>query len=72
MAKLPTIQQEAQNVAEQGGYYISPYQLAEMSKTASKIIDMLSKSGFQPSYAECKIVLDIVQKTLRTGENLTI
>jgi hypothetical protein len=56
-------------VLERTGYKIPPYRLSHISKTVSKIVQILtSPSPVMMSVNEANIVLDIVKATLERGE----
>lgn len=65
--KLPTVQEEAIAATGKNGYYIPPCRMAEIAKTAQRMLSILSGSNIQMSYAECDIVLEIIQQTLEHG-----
>lgn len=54
---------EIQRIEAERGYYIPPYLMREMMKTADKIIDLLIKPG-GVSYEECRIIMGIVESAL--------
>lgn len=65
--KLPTVQEEAAEATGKSGYYIPPCRMVEISRTAQKMLSILSGSNIQMSYAECDIVLEIIRQTLEHG-----
>ncbi|HCA29766.1 MAG TPA: hypothetical protein DEP23_09470 [Ruminococcaceae bacterium] len=61
---------ELQSVMERTGYKIPPYRLACISKTASKIVQMLTNpSPIMLTANETNITLDMVRFILERGEN---
>lgn len=70
MTKPQTIRQESEETIGRLGYYIPPYKLAQMMKTAQQIMDLLSRSCVPASYAECSIILDIVQNSIAKANGM--
>lgn len=64
---LPTLAEEAERIKSERGYYIPPWKLNEMMKVASKIVNTLTSSTFQCTYADCRFILDIVAASLNVG-----
>ena len=66
------IKHEADEIASKTGRYIPPYRLANLMKTAQRIVDLLTKTDVLMTYSECVIILDIVRAAIRgvTGEEL--
>ena len=64
---------ESEEVTDRLGYYIPPYRMASLMKTAQKITDMLARADVCMTYTECKIVLDIVGRAIdrATGKENT-
>jgi hypothetical protein len=63
-----TLAEETELARAAGDYYIPPYKLAQMTKTAAKILDILNAGTFQPSHEECRIVMDMVEHALECGQ----
>lgn len=64
---LPTLAEEAERIKAERGYYIHPYKLNEMMKVANKILNVLTSSTFQCTYADCRFILELVQSALNVG-----
>ncbi len=64
MNTLPKIKDEMQKVANEGGYYISPWRMAEFSKIASKVMNLMAQNNLNVSYAECVVIIDVVKAML--------
>jgi hypothetical protein len=60
------IKHEAQEIAGRTGLYIPPYRMANLMKTAQRIVDLLVKADLAMAYRECMIVLDIARNAIRT------
>ena len=59
---LQQITEEANRIEARTGYYIPPFKLAGLMKTATKIIEYLTNGGANwYTYEDCLIVLDIVR-----------
>lgn len=57
---------EIARIEAERGYYIPPYLMAEMMKTANKIISILiTQSGV--TYEECHIILDMVENAINVS-----
>ena len=54
-------------VTERLGYYVPPWRLAMLMKTASKVLDIITNSKAQCTYADCKLILGLVEDALRPG-----
>lgn len=65
--KYPTLAEEAERIQSERGYYIPPWKLNEMMKVAGKVLNTLTGSTFQCTYADCRFILDIVLATLEVG-----
>lgn len=65
--RLPTMAEEAAALTERMGYYVPPYKLAAMLKTASKVLNIITDSRTQCTYADCKVSLSLVEDALRRG-----
>ena len=61
-----TLREEMEKAAEQGLELIPPYKLNEMSKVASKIVNLLlsNASAVTFGYSDMRIIMRIVEKTL--------
>lgn len=70
MTASEILKKECEEITQRTGIYIPPYRLANLLRTASKIIDLLTKTDICMSYHECLITLRIVMNTIRevTGE----
>lgn len=65
--ELPNIKEEAKEYQEKYGYYIQPYKLSILLKTAGKIFEIMTKiPQFTVTYKECEIMLDIVKKSMES------
>lgn len=62
--RVPTLKEEAEAVAAKNGYYVPPYRFQQMMKAASKITDLLLSKQIQTSYAECKMIMEIVMAAI--------
>lgn len=67
ITRLPGLQEEAEAMAKKHGYYIPPYRMAEIVKTANRVFSALTTSTFQPTYEECRMVLHIVETAMTLG-----
>jgi hypothetical protein len=61
------IKHEAAEITGRLGYYIPPYRLSSLMKTAQRITDLLTRSDVCMSYAECQIILTIVNGAIDTA-----
>lgn len=68
VTRLPTMSEEAAQAAEQMGYYLPPWKLSELVKTASKVLTVITNSKVQCTYAECRLILKIVESALEFTE----
>ena len=61
-----TLREEMEKASEQGLELIPPYKLNEMSKVASKIVNLLlsNASAVTFGYSDMRIIMRIVEKTL--------
>ncbi len=55
------IRREADEIASRTGRYIPPYRLANLMKTAQRILDLVTRSDVAMTYDEVQLVLGIVQ-----------
>lgn len=55
------IKHEADEITSRTGRYIPPYRLANLMKTAQRVIDIISRSDVAMTYDEIQLVLGIVQ-----------
>ena len=63
MTRGDWLKAEIARIEAERGYYIPPYLMAEMMKTANKIIAILtSQSGI--TYEECSIILGMVENAI--------
>jgi len=67
MTPSENIKREAEEITGRLGYYIPPYRLASLMKTAQKITDLLTKSDVCVSYAEFQIILATVKGAIDTA-----
>lgn len=65
MTSAEILKQECEEIGRRTGFYIPPYRLSNLLKTAGKIFDLLIKSDICMSYHECLITLKIVMNTVR-------
>lgn len=66
MAKLPRLTEEAEQIAQQRGYYIPPYEWNDMMRAAGKIVSILSgPAATTMTYEKSKIILEIVLDSIR-------
>ncbi len=70
MTNTELFRKEAEEIQGRTGFYIPPYRMASLMKTAQKIMDLLTKSDVAMSYQEIRIILDIVRGAVNgaTGE----
>ena len=61
---MVTIKQEAEETTARLGYYITPYKLSKLMKTAQRVMDMIVKDNTPASYADCRMILEIVQASI--------
>lgn len=54
------LKREADEIAQRTGRYIPPYRMANLMKTAQKIMDLLTKADICMTYEEFLIILRIV------------
>lgn len=61
-----TLREEMDKATEQGLELIAPFKLNEMSKVASKIVNLLlsNASAVTFGYSDMRIIMRIVEKTL--------
>ena len=57
MTPSENIKHEAAEITGRLGYYIPPYRLSSLMKTAQRITDLLTRSDVCMSYAECQITM---------------
>ena len=67
MTPAELLKKESEEVAGRIGFYIPPYRMASLMKSAQKITDMLVRADVCMSYAECQMVLDIVAGAFRSA-----
>lgn len=66
MERVPTAKQEADAIMEKTGRYVPPYRLAILLRTASKVMETITKAEIAISYAECRLLLDILDREIST------
>ena len=59
------LKRECDDITARTGYYIPPYRLAFLMKTAQKITDLLIKSDICVSYRESVLILKIVMGAVK-------
>lgn len=59
------LKRECDEITARTGFYIPPYRLAFLMKTAQKIADLLIKSDICISYREAVVVLKIVMGAVK-------
>lgn len=59
------LKKETEEIFQRKGVYIPPYRLANLMKTAQKILDILVKSDICMSYHESLLVLRIVGNAIK-------
>lgn len=71
MTPAEALKRECEEITQRTGRYIPPYRMANLMKTAQKVMDLLVKSDVCISYDESMLVLGIVSNTIRdvTGQN---
>lgn len=63
-----TVTEESRKCIEKGFSYIQPYRLAEITKTAHKIVDLLMQNGAVGlSYEDMRVCMEIVDAVLSKG-----
>ena len=66
MARLPRLNEEAEAVAEKTGYFIPPYEWADMMKLAGKIANILTcPAATTMTYRKALIILEIVEGSIK-------
>lgn len=65
------LNKEIQEITAQTGYYIAPYRLANLMKTANKVMELVTKADLCMTYHESLMVLRIVSGAIQqvTGDN---
>lgn len=63
MTRGDWLKAEIARIEAERGYYIPPYLMAEMMKTANKIVSILTAPG-GVTYEECRIILDMVENAI--------
>lgn len=65
MKRIPDYTEEREQIVKEMGYYIPLPRLSAMSKTASKIVKLVTVNDeYTPSYADAKIVLKMAMEQL--------
>lgn len=65
--QMPTMAEEAAVVTERLGYYVPPWRLAMLMKTACRVLNIITDSKTQCTYTDCKLILGMVEDSLRRG-----
>lgn len=55
---------EAEEITQRTGRYIPPYRVASLTRTAHKVVELLTKTDVCITFEEILIVLDIVRTTI--------
>lgn len=65
------LKQEIDEITSRTGRYIPPYRLANLMKTAQKVMDLVTKADLCMTYHESLMVLRIVSGAIQqvTGDN---
>ena len=61
MTTSERIKREAEEITARTGLYLPPYRMNEMMNTAQRITNILTTSTVGISYAECRMILHIVE-----------
>ena len=64
MTAAERLRAEEEKILDETGFYIPPFRLANLTKAAGKITDILIKADINICYEECKIILKIVAATI--------
>ena len=64
------LNKEIQEITARTGYYIAPYRLANLMKTANKVMELITKADLCMTYHESLMVLRIVSGAIQqvTGD----
>ena len=57
MTAAERIEAEKAQILARNGFYVPPYRLAALVKTAARMVDMMVKADTNISFEECKIML---------------
>lgn len=65
------LKKEVEEITSRAGHYIAPYRLANLMKTAQKVMDLVTKADLCMTYHESLMVLRIVSGAIQqvTGDN---
>lgn len=64
MTAAERLQAEKEKILSETGFYVPPFRMANLTKAAGKITDILTKADTNICYEECKIILKIVAATI--------
>jgi hypothetical protein len=59
------LNKEIQEITARTGYYIAPYRLANLMKTANKVMELITKAELCMTYHESLMVLRIVSGAIQ-------
>lgn len=64
------LNKEIQEITARTGYYVAPYRLANLMKTANKVMELVTKADLCMTYHESLMVLRIVSGAIQqvTGD----
>lgn len=65
MTPSERLQAEKEQILSSAGFYITPIRLSNLMRAAGKISEILVKADTCISYAECRLVLRIVEAGIR-------
>ena len=57
MTAAERISAEKERILAQNGFYVPPYRLATLVKTAARMVDLMVKADTNICYEECSIML---------------
>jgi hypothetical protein len=66
MTPAERLEAEKERILADTGFYVPPYRMANLMKTAAKITDTLIKADTNICYEECNIMLAIVAAAIAT------
>lgn len=64
MTPAEALKREAEEITRRTGYFIPPYRLAELMKTASKVTNLITNVYFV-NYAEAMFILNVVEGAVK-------
>lgn len=64
MTPSEALKREAEEITKRTGYFIPPYRLAELMKTASKVTNLITSVYFV-NYAEAMFILHVVEDAVK-------